>query len=336
MARIAGGTDIGLRKDEDFSLAHRRFFNPEMRPSMPHTGMSLFPEQRKEYLSKLLADDPALSLYDLSTVKEYSEQPSAYRKSIYDSSFNSATGYHDPTGSYVKNIEDLGTKPGKWGESYYDKELARVAGHELTHGLLNKYGIDIDLPETRQISEFGPDYSVDRYGEDIYIGKTHEKNEILNRLLDIQKGETTGAAKMYLQGSPYSISKHPSGEYGFEGLMRALGPYAEEFYSKVEEDKDEDMKRKIIMDRRATKKGLAQVAMQKRIQEAEAAKQQAPLRAAGAYSPQVQQDPGGGGTWHQQTRAKEKAGVQVAGPGFGKGAYFADGGLIDLYNYGGF
>ena len=248
----------------------------------------------------------------------------------------SRLGYYDPTGSYVKDIEKLGTKQGTWGESLYDKYLAGTASHELTHGLLNKYGIDIDLPETRQISEFGPDYSVDRYGEDIYIGKTHEKNEILNRLLDIQKGETTGAAKMYLQSSPYSISKHPSGEYGYEGLMKALGPYAEEFYSKVEEDKDEDMKRKIIMDRRATKKGLAQVAMQKRIQEAEAAKQQAPLRAAGAYSPQVQQDPGGGGTWHQQTRAKEKAGVQVAGPGFGKGAYFADGGIVDLYNYGGF
>ena len=53
------------------------------------------------------------------------------------------------------------------------------------------------------------------------------------------------------------------------------------------------------------------------------------LTRAGAYSPQVQQDPGGGGTWHQQTAAKEKAGVQVAGPGFGKGAYFAHGGMVD-------
>jgi len=324
MARIAGRRRMGpgSGRDEGFSLAAKRLFNPEMRPSMPHTGMSLFPGQRSEYLSKLLAGDPALSLYDLSTVKKYSEQPDPYLKKVMPLS---ARGYYDDGLSYVKDIEKLGTYPGKSGESWGDKTLATVAGHELTHGLLLKYGIDIDLPETRQGSGWG----IDRHGNKVYIGKTHEKNEILNLLLDIQKGDTSGKPQMELQSSPYSISKHPSGEYGFEGLMSALGPYAEEFYSKVEEDKDEDMKRKIIMDRRATKKGLAQVAMQKRIQEAEAAKQQAPLRAAGAYSPQVQQDPGGGGTWHQQTRAKEKAGVQVAGPGFGKGAYFADGGMVD-------
>ena len=60
-----------------------------------------------------------------------------------------------------------------------------------------------------------------------------------------------------------------------------------------------------------------------------------------AQSRQVIHDPGsgdggGGGTWHLQTAAKEKAGKQVAGPGFGKGAYFRDGGLINFYRYGGF
>ncbi len=39
----------------------------------------------------------------------------------------------------------------------------------------------------------------------------------------------------------------------------------------------------------------------------------------------------GGGSWHGQTAAKEKAGVQVAGPGFGKGAYFNQGGLASLW-----
>ena len=52
--------------------------------------------------------------------------------------------------------------------------------------------------------------------------------------------------------------------------------------------------------------------------------------AAGAFSNQVQQDSGGGGGWQQQTAAKERQGVSVAGPGFGKGAYFMDGGLVDL------
>ena len=58
------------------------------------------------------------------------------------------------------------------------------------------------------------------------------------------------------------------------------------------------------------------------------AQQAARDRAAGAFSSQVRQDPGGGGTWHQQTRAKERQGQQVAGPGFGSGAYFNQGGRV--------
>ena len=54
------------------------------------------------------------------------------------------------------------------------------------------------------------------------------------------------------------------------------------------------------------------------------------FQAAGAWSPRVQQDPGGGGTWHAQTAAKEAVGEKVAGPGFGKGAYFSRGGRIGL------
>jgi len=55
-------------------------------------------------------------------------------------------------------------------------------------------------------------------------------------------------------------------------------------------------------------------------------------RAAGSHRDTVQLDPGGGGgpgrggTWHGQTAAKERQGVQVAGPGFGKGSYFNQGG----------
>ena len=53
-------------------------------------------------------------------------------------------------------------------------------------------------------------------------------------------------------------------------------------------------------------------------------------REAGAFSSQVQLDKGGGGTFREQTAAKERQGVQVAGPGFGKGAYFMDGGIVDM------
>ena len=74
---------------------------------------------------------------------------------------------------------------------------------------------------------------------------------------------------------------------------------------------------------------------------AERAKTAQADRAAGAFRRDIQLDPGGGGgpgkqpgTWHQQTAAKERQGVQVAGPGFGSGAFFKkDGGRIG-YRFG--
>jgi hypothetical protein len=54
-------------------------------------------------------------------------------------------------------------------------------------------------------------------------------------------------------------------------------------------------------------------------------------RRAGAFDDRVRLDPGGGGTFKEQTAAKERQGVQVAGPGFGKGAYFAEGGLASMF-----
>ena len=73
---------------------------------------------------------------------------------------------------------------------------------------------------------------------------------------------------------------------------------------------------------------------QKKALERKRAKTREADAAAGAFSNQVQQDSGGGGggggSWREQTAAKERQGVSVAGPGFGKGAYFMDGGLVDL------
>jgi hypothetical protein len=65
--------------------------------------------------------------------------------------------------------------------------------------------------------------------------------------------------------------------------------------------------------------------------------QKAADEAAGAFSGTVQLDPGGGGgpgaqpTWHAQTRAKERQGEKVSGPGFGHGAYFNQGGLATMF-----
>ena len=52
-------------------------------------------------------------------------------------------------------------------------------------------------------------------------------------------------------------------------------------------------------------------------------------RAAGAFSSKVQLDKDGSGNFREQTAAKERQGG-VAGPGFGRGAYFMDGGLVNL------
>ena len=65
--------------------------------------------------------------------------------------------------------------------------------------------------------------------------------------------------------------------------------------------------------------------------------QKAADAAAGAFTNTVQLDPGGGGgpgspgSWHGQTAAKERQGQQVAGPGFGQGAYFDKGGLATMF-----
>ena len=69
---------------------------------------------------------------------------------------------------------------------------------------------------------------------------------------------------------------------------------------------------------------------QQKVLEKQRAKTKEADTAAGAIKDTVQLDPGGGGSWREQTAAKERQGEQVAGPGFGKGAYFMDGGLVDL------
>ena len=59
-------------------------------------------------------------------------------------------------------------------------------------------------------------------------------------------------------------------------------------------------------------------------------KQKAADTAAGAFKSTVQQDKDGGGSWKEQTAAKERQKQSVAGPGFGKGAYFKNGGIVTL------
>ena len=87
--------------------------------------------------------------------------------------------------------------------------------------------------------------------------------------------------------------------------------------------------------------GILEAAAERQAKAIEAHKaaqaQKAADAAAGAFSSTVQLDPGGGGgpgaqpTWHAQTRAKERQGEKVSGPGFGPGAYFNQGGLATMF-----
>jgi len=133
---------------------------------------------------------------------------------------------------------------------------------------------------------------------------------------------------------------------------KALGPLSFLFdATPVNADEIDGFDMKAMMAKEALfKKKQKQANIFKQIKEKQladaAAKAKADAAAAAAaeqnrlaQSRRVIHDPGsggGGGTWHRQTAAKEKAGQKVAGPGFGKGAYFRDGGLINFYRYGGF
>jgi len=98
---------------------------------------------------------------------------------------------------------------------------------------------------------------------------------------------------------------------------------------------------KMMLDQRATNQGIAQVAMQKQIQEAEAAQAQAAANAAAAgqrragrggshMSRSVSQ--GGLGISAAQAQSVSDANAAAGMSGWG----LARGGLIDLYRYGGF
>ena len=119
--------------------------------------------------------------------------------------------------------------------------------------------------------------------------------------------------------------------------MKRTGKVPPPFYGKK---KRMELQIKFLeMQKRKKEATTATTAKKKAVVEA-AAKKAAEERRL-VQSKKVIHDPGsggggGGGTWHRQTAAKEKAGQKVAGPGFGKGAYFRDGGLINFYRYGGF
>ena len=106
----------------------------------PHRGMPLSAQDRQTYLAELLENDPASSLYDLSTVKDFSEEENPFRK---DRMSRGVEGYYSDDTAYVKDLNKLGTRVGPFKGGEFDKQLASVASHELTHPNVEKYDIDM-------------------------------------------------------------------------------------------------------------------------------------------------------------------------------------------------
>ena len=126
-------------------------------------------------------------------------------------------------------------------------------------------------------------------------------------------------------------------DYDTEGMVDEYDELYREFPELLYRDlKEKKAKEKDLAKSIAVETGVAELTHPKISLAKQAAINKAKAKAAdtdaGAFKKTVQLDPGsgggGGGSWHQQTAAKERQGEKVSGPGFGKGAYFRDGGLI--------
>ena len=195
--------------------------------------------------------------------------------------------------------------------------IVSMLGHEVGHGVadLPPYAQESETAETFDMSEFVPDEFIDvgpaktipfpLPKDDSYIPSG---SELYNRMRDIERLKIENPddyenhplwelyqnrAKMNFANLTNQTSKYP---LNFRTYQKKIQPFVDKYFQKVT-----------------------------------APESVAAFQAAGAYSPRVQQDPGGGGTWHAQTAAKEAAGQQVAGPGFGRGAYFSEGGLATMF-----
>jgi len=320
----------------------------------PSTYLSTLGAQRRERppvgwedepaqlaMSPDMLNDPAFPSYDLSNIRTYEKDPrlrdelelklakkdkgeilgTAFARSpeIHAGSAGftySPMSVYDPSKIYVEGLEQLKPAVGPLAEQEkqgdINKELASTIAHEFRHTMFDdpKYSGIIDA-------------AFNRFGG--YRGNIsrHDLEEMIDRAADVQLmpeswlGQTLEDfqdeynERVNLEGRPEHLTQtDTTGQFHHAARL---------FFDRV---KKENKKQQQAQNWQRIKQ--AELAENQRL-----AAERQQLTRAGAFSPQVQQDPGGGGTWHQQTRAKEKAGVQVAGPGFGKGAYFAHGGMVD-------
>ena len=114
--------------------------------------------------------------------------------------------------------------------------------------------------------------------------------------------------------------------FGTNNYQKALEKFIKDTKSKKRKEQGEIELQKFLDAEKARKEREAK----EQLEIQRAATREADRR-AGAFDDRVRLDPGGGGTFKEQTAAKERQGVQVAGPGFGRGAYFAEGGLASMF-----
>ena len=222
----------GYGNDDNTDLGKAwRNYRSEFSSMSPHKGMPLSAEDRQAYLAELLENDPASSLYDYSTVKDFSEEENPFRKERMS---RGVEGYYSDDTAYVKDLDKLGTQVGPFKGSDFDKQLASVASHELTHPLVEKYDIDMsNIEEPRELPSYG------RLHDGTYM--PHEKEELLTRMIEMQNFPEEANAEWYFGESPYAISKHPSGAEGYEAgkiLQRSLEPALQKYNQLIESEKN--------------------------------------------------------------------------------------------------
>ena len=192
---------------------------------------------------------------------------------------------------------------GKWGNLDLSKTKTFNKGVWEVGGPANQYGSFVD----KDITGY---YDPKQGNWKTFEGKNIEHG-----------GYFTGEPKEGdIEGTPIDWGNIPTGLWGLgiKGIKGIQNAWNEKQAAKVVEA--------------AAKRQAKAIELHKAEQAQKAAD-----AAAGAFTNTVQLDPGGGGgpgspgSWHGQTAAKERQGQQVAGPGFGQGAYFEDGGLATMF-----
>jgi hypothetical protein len=137
-----------------------------------------------------------------------------------------------------------------------------------------------------------------------------------------------GMSSVGLKYGPESVlaGKNVISGFGTNNYQKALEKFIKDTKSKKRKEQGEIELQNFLDAEKARKEREAK----EQLEIQRAATREADRR-AGAFDDRVRLDPGGGGTFKEQTAAKERQGVQVAGPGFGKGAYFAEGGLASMF-----